>query len=168
MATAQRQRRDSFARPDPVAVARLCHGLRLGLPERKALTFAGVLPSVLALWRRKAGEGEPDFVLAVDEIDLAPVQAEADLLEDVQRSEDWRSKSWLLERRWPDQYGPPAHRVDVAASIQVGESRAGVLKALEITLREAGPEAAMRLAVRFRRELPAALLPAPEDFASHA
>lgn len=149
------------------AIQECLRNLRLGLPRRTAAALAGwsssALDSYLTQGRAALAAGNPDdakarFVVAVRRAEaeakraaLAIIVRAAQGLDAVldeqgrivtpAKEGDWRAAAWLLERRWPEQYGPrrllvgPDGPVEVRAEVTVAALEDQVRAAKERHLR---------------------------------
>lgn len=108
--------------------AALVSGARAGLPKRACAGSAGIGVRAFQRWlergRRAADaheEGEEclvedeQYIELYRDVEKAVAQRMAELLEEIDNNDEkvgmWMRKAWLLERAWPDEFGPPATRV---------------------------------------------------------
>ncbi len=111
-------RRGGRGRPTkltPDVQKRITDGIRLGMTLEHAANFGGISYYTLTKWRKRGEEQKSgiyrDFVEALEE---ANGQAVAALLAKVQKAannDDWRAATWILERRWPEDYGKQVQQV---------------------------------------------------------
>jgi hypothetical protein len=89
----------------PEVRAKLVGLLRAGAYVTAAARAAGVSRSVVYHWM------QTDQVFA-DEVHRARAEGEARHVASVMRAapEDWRAAAFVLERQWPERWGPPADR----------------------------------------------------------
>jgi hypothetical protein len=94
--------------------------VRLGCPAGLAAALGGICRRSFYNWRGRGaraleaesrGESIPprerlfaDFAFAVQR---AEAEWEHQLLQEIAASDDWKAHAWLLERRFPDDYGRP-------------------------------------------------------------
>lgn len=101
---------------------------RRGLPKRACAGLAGIHVRTLHKWLERGGKAAEaqeagDECLAEDEkfvqlyrdVEVAVAKRMAELLDEIDDNEEkvgmWMRKSWLLERGWPEEFGPPATRI---------------------------------------------------------
>lgn len=86
--------------------ARLFAALELGLSLERAVVVAEVSRSTVYAWLQRAKEegASIEYVAFAAGVEAARARLEARTLEDLSRSRDWRAKSWLLERLFPERY----------------------------------------------------------------
>lgn len=87
-----------------------------GLSLKSSAAIAGVNPKTVRNWVKRGEDGEPDYELFALKYHQAMAGIEAQLVTKVAEADDWRSASWLLEKRMPKEYGALAtHKVEVTA-----------------------------------------------------
>jgi hypothetical protein len=106
----------------------LVSAARKGLPKRACAGNAGIGVRAFQRWLergRRAADAheEGEECLAEDEkyiqlyrdVERAVALRMAELLDEIDNNDEkvgmWMRKAWLLERAWPDEFGPPATRV---------------------------------------------------------
>lgn len=109
-----------MARPSkltPEVQARLVAGIRHGLTHKTACAATGVAPRTFQTWiarGRLPGKANARHRHLVEAVERARAAREADLaarlLLAAQRG-SWRAAAWLLERQYPERWGP-AERTD--------------------------------------------------------
>ncbi len=105
------RRRRRPTTPTPELVEAICARVRIGVPVEAAAASLGVMPATLAAWNERGKRQEAPG--ACRELLQAVARAEAacqlHLVALLQRHarNDWRAAAWLLERRWPDEWGQP-------------------------------------------------------------
>lgn len=87
--------------------AKILSALRVGSPLNTAAAYAAVAPSTFNLWLRQGRDGRQPFKRLVDEIDLAIADGKMRHLVRIDQGadKDWRAAAWLLERRFPTEFG---------------------------------------------------------------
>ena len=94
--------------------------LEQGCNLTEASAHAKISRVTLNRWRKK-------FEGLDEEIEMASDRSEAYLLNGLKASaeakQDWRAHAWLLERRFPDRWGPPKARVDVTQTTSEAHRR---------------------------------------------
>ena len=56
---------------------------------------------------------EEPYAKFVELVQHARARGRVALIESIITDKDWRAKAWYLERIWPEEFGPLAHRVIV-------------------------------------------------------
>ena len=87
----------------------VCKALENGMTYTLAAKAAGIALSTLKDWIKKGDEGDEEFVafsLACHKAEVVGVEKS---LKVIKTSKDWRSHAWLLEHRWPEEYGARSH-----------------------------------------------------------
>jgi transposase len=93
----------------PEVQERTCQLIRAGNTVEVASEASGITPTTFYNWmQRGIDEGEPygPFREAVEQ---ARAEAEAILVGRIHRAAQagsWRAATWLLERQWPERWGP--------------------------------------------------------------
>ena len=87
-------------------ITKVCNAVKLGMSIGRAATYAGISRQSYYDWR-KLGKEKPDsmYGLFLENIRKAESEAEIKLLIDIQKDEAWQSKAWILERRFPNEWG---------------------------------------------------------------
>ena len=114
----------------PAVAARIVEAVELGATWERAADAAGVGASTLGLWRRKGEAGEVPYVtflLALKRAEGAGVERALRVIRKAAEGGAWQASAWLLERRYPADYG---RRSEVAVSARVAESDAAIVAAL--------------------------------------
>lgn len=103
-----------MARPTkltPEMQARILEGLRLGGTHQLVCDYAGVDPATFYRWMNLGASGKAPYREFCQEVKR--VTAEVGLLwvGIIQESapKTWQAAAWLLERRFPEQYGRTIH-----------------------------------------------------------
>lgn len=98
----------------PEVQARLVAGIRHGLIDETAATVAGVTPRTLRGWLARGalpGRANAPHRALLAAVEGARAACEGDevarILLASQRG-SWRATAWLLERRYPERWGPPS------------------------------------------------------------
>ena len=114
----------------PETQARIVEAVELGATWERAADAAGVGASTLGLWRRRGEAGEVPFVAFVATLKKAEGAGVERALRSIRKAAEggaWQASAWLLERRYPADYG---RRSEVAVSARVAESDAAIVAAL--------------------------------------
>ena len=79
---------------------RICDGIRLGLTYRHAARYGGIDYSTFNAWMHRYSKfseavGHANATAAA--VNMANIKAHA--------TDDWRAAAWILEHRFPDDYG---------------------------------------------------------------
>jgi hypothetical protein len=79
----------------------------VGIPLSVACQVEGITKKTLRNWRKKAADGEQDYIACIVELDKALAKAEVAITMNVVKAAqvDWRAGAWWLERRRPERYG---------------------------------------------------------------
>jgi hypothetical protein len=108
------RRGNHFGRPatkrTPNLMKAIIANVELGLPRGDAAQCAGVTRRSVNYW----AEEDPAFA---DELDFAESRAKRGALAVVQIGElGWQAHAWMLERRWPNEFGQKS-RLDVSMEV---------------------------------------------------
>jgi len=95
------------SRRTPEYLSRICDALRQGASLRAAAASVGRSDGWLRQWRLD----DPEVAEAIE---IAQADWERGALAYISANEDWKARSWLLARRWPDEYGD-RQRVDLVS-----------------------------------------------------
>jgi transposase len=114
-------------------IEKLCQALVLGATYELAARFAGISPDTFARWRQRMATARPGTPLARlrDRLTAAEGQAALRWLAQIQEaaSADWRAAAFMLERRYPEEYGRQVlaqrHRSAGAPAVRVLVHREG-------------------------------------------
>jgi transposase len=101
----------------------LCQNIMKGMPYRHACAAAGISYSTYRDWIRR-GEAEMqrvdenpkasirkdeakyvDFVQSIREAEAVGMKQNLDRIADASKNGAWQASAWLLERRYPDEFG---------------------------------------------------------------
>jgi transposase len=88
------------------AMTRVVEATRKGLTRKVAARAAGVAPSTLYKELRENAE----FSQQVKNAQADGEECLVDLIRE-HAAATWQAAAWLLERRYPDRYGPPKQRL---------------------------------------------------------
>lgn len=97
-----------MARYTEALVAKLTELIRDGLTLRRACIACGLAYTTACKWRRAEKAGDVRYAGLTARLEEAAAQSEADSLRVIKaaaRDGAWQAAAWLLERRYPDQYG---------------------------------------------------------------
>ena len=84
----------------PEIVNDLCNLIKEGLTDKDASGSVGINPDTFYTWLKK-----PEFYEAIKK---AEALSKASLVQKIRKDPSWQSAAWLLERRFRDEYAPPA------------------------------------------------------------
>lgn len=87
---------------------RIIEALGKGAKIADAAKYGGICERTLHNWLAKGREEEEgEFSRFAERCDRAMIEEKLNLLTIVQKAavEDWKSAAWLLERRWPKEFG---------------------------------------------------------------
>jgi transposase len=91
---------------DAEAMDRVVEATRKGLTRAVAAGLAGVSPTTLYKYLRQDAE----FAQRVKSAQRHGEEALVDLIRE-HAAQTWQAAAWLLERRYPERYGPPKQRL---------------------------------------------------------
>ena len=100
----------------PARVDAICDALRAGATIEHAAEAAGIHRDTVHEWRTRY----PAFADRIKEAEGAGVLASLRVIRGAAEGGTWQAAAWLLERRYPAEYGRRA--VTVATSVQVGQA----------------------------------------------
>lgn len=94
--------------------ARVLKAIRRGLTFKQAAAYAGISYSTLNRWRRQGqAEDAPEefrqFWKAFEQANGEAAFRLVGLIEDAARSGDWKAASWIMERRFANEWGKDAN-----------------------------------------------------------
>ncbi|MDZ7355788.1 MAG: hypothetical protein ONB55_21925 [candidate division KSB1 bacterium] len=91
---------------DSQSLRRLFLAVRTGMTYEGACSYSGISERTFYRWKSLAAEAESGVLWQFWQI-LKKAEAEAKfkLLQDIQMDQSWQSSAWILERRWPNEYG---------------------------------------------------------------
>lgn len=136
----RRGRRALFLRAE--TRERLLDALRAGATHQIAADHAGISVRTLYSWMAWGREGAPTYAELLAEMEAAQaggaLQCLAVIREVAVKGKQWQAAAWLLERRYPSQYGRPETRrvPDELPPPAPGSNDADVAAALGISLEE--------------------------------
>jgi transposase len=87
-----------------------CDALAKAHTIKNACVVAGISESAFYQWLAKGMSGEEPYAKFVELVQYARARGLATLVESIITDKDWRAKAWYLERTWPEDFGPVAHR----------------------------------------------------------
>ena len=97
----------------PQLQAQFCEALAKYHTIKDACVVAGIGESTFYLWLLKGMTGEEPYLQFVEMVQLARARVRSSLVDEIITDKDWRAKAWYLERVWPEEFSPVAHRVIV-------------------------------------------------------
>lgn len=85
----------------------VCRALRAGAPMQHAASYAGISESTFHVWLKsgRSEEGTPLERQFAFEIDKALAEVVVSGIARIAGSDDWRAHAWILERRFPRDFG---------------------------------------------------------------
>jgi hypothetical protein len=90
--------------------AQFCEALAECHTIKGACVAARISESTFYLWLAKGMTGEEPYLEFLELVQLARARGRVALVESIITDKDWRAKAWYLERTWPEDFGPVAHR----------------------------------------------------------
>ena len=86
---------------------RICNALRLGATRQAAAQAGGVSPGTVVAWLKRGRNGEQPYQDFRQSYVEAEYYSRESLLAKMATHYDssWQSVAWMLERRFPDEYG---------------------------------------------------------------
>lgn len=91
---------------------RILAAIRAGATYKLAAQAGGISYDLLRQWLRRAdaaGDGDEEYIAFAAALRQAEIEGLSSSLLIIRTSQDWRSHAWLLERRWPEDYGKRDH-----------------------------------------------------------
>jgi hypothetical protein len=87
----------------------IVRAVRAGATYRTAAQAAGIAESTFRLWRSQARQGKKQYLAFLAAIKKAQAEFLCECAARVLAAglETWQANAWMLERRAPDEYGPP-------------------------------------------------------------
>ena len=89
-------------------VRKICSSVRQGLSFKDSAIIAGITEETLNQWTRKLNTDGTENLNYKPELDLelqeANAKAKLKLIKEIRASKDWKSKAWIMERTYPQQY----------------------------------------------------------------
>ena len=125
----------------PEVEARIAEAVELGATWERAADAAGVGASTLRDWRQRGEAGEVPFVAFVATIKRAEGAGVERALRTIREAAEggaWQASAWILERRYPADYGRRSE-VAVTARASTADSDAAIVAALH-ALRSSAPQ----------------------------
>lgn len=101
----------------------ICNSLRGGNYRETAAAAAGVSKNQIRNWIVRGEQGEEPFAEFLGAVEKAEAQGERKLLREIRKGVDnWQSRSWVLERRYPGRWSGRV-RVTVADHVDALTSK---------------------------------------------
>jgi hypothetical protein len=82
-------------------LGRICAGLRSGLSYKDVCGLCRISDETLRLWRAQ----KPEVRAAIEQAEAECVMDCLKAINGAARDGDWRAAAWVLERRFPDDFG---------------------------------------------------------------
>ncbi|MDV6237532.1 hypothetical protein CH379_018015 [Leptospira ellisii] len=80
-----------------------------GHTYESSCALAGISERAFYQWKAKGTDASEkrnsEYVQFVQELAEKEALAKIKLLSDIQKSDSWQAKAWILERRWPEEWG---------------------------------------------------------------
>lgn len=80
-----------------------------GHTYESSCALAGISERAFYQWKAKGTDNNEkrnsEYVQFVQELAEKEALAKIKLLSDIQKSDSWQAKAWILERRWPEEWG---------------------------------------------------------------
>jgi transposase len=111
---------------------RLVALLRVGVAVDVAAETVGIAPSTFRAWMQRGERGGPrdaPYRTFREAVERARGEHEAILAAATSRAAgrgSWRAAAWLLERAYPERWGPPEQRSELAPGPQVPDELAAL------------------------------------------
>lgn len=92
-------------------IAQICEGLRLGMSREQASACGGISKQTFYVWQKEGSSNPPKSLKHkefYDAIKMAEKECVADCLNVIKEAAfkgNWTAAAWLLERRYPADYG---------------------------------------------------------------
>jgi len=87
-----------------------CNALAKSHTIKNACVVAGISESTFYQWLARGAIGEVPYAKFVELVQVARARGLVALVQSIITDKDWRAKAWYLERAWPEDFGPVAHR----------------------------------------------------------
>ena len=129
----------------PETTQRIVEAVELGATWERAADAAGVGASTLGLWRRRGEAGDAPysaFLAALKRAEGAGVERALMVIRKAAAAGAWQASAWLLERRYPADYGRRSEvsvRASAASEVATATSDAAIVAALH-ALRSSAPQ----------------------------
>lgn len=78
--------------------------IAIGATYQAAAEYAGIPYKTFREWMLKGEQKRKPYRAFREAIEQANARAQIRLLAEINKADDWRSKTWILERRFPDGY----------------------------------------------------------------
>ena len=90
----------------PEVERKICASLRAGNYRETAAAAGDVDARSVRRWLERGEQGEEPFAAFLSAVQKAEAAAERRLLRAIRKGVDnWQSKAWIMERRWPAKWG---------------------------------------------------------------
>ena len=99
---------------NPETQNKIIQGIRVGATHEHAAAYAGIDGSTFYNWMKR-GEKEKKGIYFefFEAVKKAQGESVVGLLAKINQSDTWQSKAWILERRFPDDYG--RQKIDITS-----------------------------------------------------
>lgn len=91
----------------PEVAGEICSGIAAGLSDGDACLRAGISGQSLLNWKKRGAEGEEPYAAFVADLHEAEIQFKLHHLKNisVRAKRNWQASAWLLERKFPQEFG---------------------------------------------------------------
>ena len=89
----------------PEQMERVSEALRQGSPRLRALKLAGISKGEYRKILRMASDGVEPYLSFISAVDQAEAEAQQSHVQSIASSGDWRAHAFILERRFPEEWG---------------------------------------------------------------
>lgn len=124
----------------------ICSYVSIGLSYTDAIRLAGIPERTFYQWKKNGENNKTPYKEFLQELKKAEAAFKAVHTQRLQRAAEagtWQASAWLLERKFPEEYGRSVHRVEQSGSLNVitASDVANIMRAIRRVLRQY-PEAA--------------------------
>ena len=115
----------------PEVQARICQAVGVGATYQLAAEYGGVTYDTLNLWRKT----KPQFSEALKEAESRGVVALLAKIQQAASAGAWQAAAWILERRYPTDYGRIVQQVEHSGTVV--QEHTGALEVHAVDYRDA-------------------------------
>lgn len=96
-----------YTKLTPAVQLSICASIKAGLGDGDSAIRAGVAPSTLCEWKARGEHGEEPFKAFLEAVTEAEVQFKEHHIQLIARhaKKTWNASAWLLERKFPQEFG---------------------------------------------------------------